>query len=115
MRPILLNSCALAATATEARFRIDAPIPPSRGAWVVSLDGTADAVVRRVARRSWASARFFAVAGPGMLARVDGTGPPVPLETQLDGIDVAVMVATTSAGGSPRSHTTLTHDSILRM
>lgn len=97
MRPILLNSCARAASAAEAGFRIDAPIPPSRGVRVISLDGGSGAVVRRVARLPWASARFFAAAGPGMLARVDRAGPPVPLEPQLDGIDVAMMVATTSA------------------
>lgn len=105
MTPILLNSCARAATTAEARFRIDAPIRPSRGVRVFALDRPAGAVVRRVARRRWAAARFFAATGPvfaatgpGMLARIGEPGPPVPLAPQLPGIDVAVLVATTGAG-----------------
>jgi hypothetical protein len=80
-RPILANSCALAATAEEARFRIDRPIG-SRSAVVVALDDEAAAVVDRVAEQPWRSARFLRTAD----ASVD-----------LDDVDVVVMIATADA------------------
>ena len=57
MRPILANSCALAATAEEARFRIDRPIG-SRAALILALDRDAGEVVDRVAERPWGAARW---------------------------------------------------------
>jgi len=59
MRPILLNSCAKAATAAETRFRIDVPIAGQRAARIVALDERAAVVVRRVAEQHWSGARFF--------------------------------------------------------
>ena len=53
-----LSSCARAASAAEARFRIDAPVE-SRRARVIALDEPAAAVLRSVAALEWASARFF--------------------------------------------------------
>lgn len=104
MRPILLNSCARAATAAEARFRIDAPIAPNRGTRVVALDDGAAAVIRRVAGQHWARARFFTFSGaapsgaaPELLLRgVDGALSRLSVE--LRGADVAVMVATAGDG-----------------
>ena len=55
IRPILANSCARAATAEEARFRIDRPIG-SRAAVVVALDDEAAEVVDRVAEKPWGAA-----------------------------------------------------------
>lgn len=118
MRPILLNSCAKAATAKEARFRIDAPIAPARATRVVALDAAAAPVVRRVAALAWADARFFTTRPPrgtgtgqargtstgnGHLADIvlvgtDGTESL--LSEVLTGADVAVMVAT-DAGADP--------------
>ncbi|MGH3383460.1 MAG: hypothetical protein ACRDO1_02665 [Nocardioidaceae bacterium] len=107
-RPTLLNSCAKAATAAEARFRIDVPIAPARAARVVALDEGAAAVVRRVAEHTWASARFFTcearVPAPEVndgsagvrLRTVDGA--PAQLVDELTGADVAVMVATADDG-----------------
>jgi hypothetical protein len=84
MRPILANSCARAATAAEARFRIDRPIG-GRAALVVALDDGAAEVVERVAEKPWRSARF--------VHATDG------FDEDLTDIDVAVMVATASADG----------------
>lgn len=82
-RPILANSCARAATAEEARFRIDRPIG-GRSALVVALDDDAANVVARVAQRAWQGARFL-----------DGRdGIP-----ELDDVDVVVMIATADADG----------------
>jgi hypothetical protein len=84
MRPILLNSCARAATAEEARFRIDRPIG-SRAAVVVALDDDAAEVVDRVAEKPWGAARFFR-AGDG-----------ADLAGELANADVAIMIATADA------------------
>lgn len=87
-RPILLNSCALAATVEEARFRIDRPIG-SRAALIIALDERAAAVVDRVAERPWGAARFTRAS--------DGVER---LETQIADADVAIMVATADADGA---------------
>jgi siroheme synthase (precorrin-2 oxidase/ferrochelatase) len=88
MRPILLNSCAVAATAAEARFRIDRPIS-GRAALVVALDDEAAEVVDRVAERSWRGARFV---------HADGWQPD-----QLADTDVVIMIATTDADAAVAS------------
>jgi hypothetical protein len=88
MRPILLNSCAVAATAAEARFRIDRPIS-GRAALVVALDDEAAEVVDRVAERSWRGARFV---------HADGWQPD-----QLADTDVVIMIATAEADGDVAS------------
>jgi hypothetical protein len=82
MRPILANSCARAATAAEARFRIDRPIG-GRAALVVALDDDAAEVVDRVAEKRWQGARF--------VRATEG------FDEDLTDTDVAVMVATADA------------------
>ena len=88
MRPILASSCARAATAEEARFRIDRPIG-SRAALILALDPDAAEVVDRVAERPWGAARFF---------HADEL-PEDRLAGELDCADVAIMVATGDADG----------------
>ncbi|MCW3840594.1 hypothetical protein ONA70_10845 [Micromonospora yasonensis] len=107
-RPILLNSCARAATSAEARFRINVPIAPSRGTRVVALDAGAERVVRRVAEQPWATARFFVCKSPTLLAQSNGEVADVGLlsthgfesrlSLELAGADVAMMVASTDDG-----------------
>lgn len=117
-RPTLLNSCAMAATAAEARFRINAVIVPTRHTRVVALDDGAVPVVQRVATQQWADARFFVydklvptaasnghpvTAGANTeadvaLRGVDGSG--ARLIEELEGADVAVMVATADDGAA---------------
>lgn len=107
-RPILLNSCARAATAAEARFRINAPIAPNRGTRVVALDRGAEPVVRRAATGPWRGARFFTCRASAALATDNGTvadvvltatdGSESRLSAELDSADVAVMVATADDG-----------------
>lgn len=109
MSPIPLNSCARAATAAEARYRINVPIAGRRGARVVALDDAAATVVRRVARQEWHGARFFTVrldastsTGGGDadigLRCTDGTN--AHLQEELTGADVVVMVSG-AAGHAP--------------
>jgi hypothetical protein len=88
MRPILANSCARAATAEEARFRIDRPIG-SRSALILALDADAGEVVDRVAERPWGAARFFHA---DALSDSD-------LADELADADVAIMIATADADG----------------
>jgi hypothetical protein len=121
--PILRNSCAEATSASETRFRIDAPIVPTRATRIVALDSGAAAVVRRVAAQQWAGARFFTCDAPGAL-RADGNGngngngsgngrgglglrgldgTPAHLAAELTGADVAVVVATVDDGAAAAS------------
>jgi hypothetical protein len=106
---MLVRNCARAASAAEARFRIDAPVAPARAARVVALDEGAAGVARRLSGRPWASARFFVCEGgaPGsgrardaadtlLLRGIDGS--PAVLSEQLAGADVVVMIATEDAG-----------------
>jgi hypothetical protein len=86
IRPILGNSWARAATADEARFRIDRPIG-GRIALIIALDDEAGDVVERVAERPWGEARFFRRAAE------------VRLADELADADVAIMVGTAAADG----------------
>ena len=112
-RPTLLNGCAMAATTTEARFRINAPNPAPRATRVVALDPGAAALVRRVAQRHWQGAVFFTYE-PGS-PRLDGDGGPpelvlrapdgsqARLSEALAGADMTVMVATAEDGADAAS------------
>ena len=75
-------SCARAATAEEAAYRIDRPIG-GRAALVIALDDAAAEVVDRVAEKPWQGARFV---------HSDGTVP-----AELADSDVAIMIATGAA------------------
>jgi hypothetical protein len=101
--PNLPSSCARAATAAEARYRIDRPIAPARAPRIVALDDGAAEVVRRTAStREWANARFSVCEAVGagteeiLLRGVDGgTGT---LADELASADVVVMIATSDHG-----------------
>jgi hypothetical protein len=90
MRPILSNSCAQAATAEEARFRIDRPIG-GRAALVFALDDAAAAVVDRVAKRPWSGARFVRATADTAIAE------------EVADADLAIMIATGDADGDVAS------------
>jgi hypothetical protein len=105
-QPILLNSCARAATAAEARFRL--PIL-ERSSWratrVVALDAAAAEVVRGVAAERWHGARFFS-AGPSDevdLALTGTDGSTSHLSAELDGADLVVLVVTADNGADAAS------------
>jgi hypothetical protein len=111
IQPILLNGCARAATAAEARFRIDRPIG-GRSARVVALDEGAAAVVGRVAEQPWRDARFFVSEAPAadgggsaaadvVLHATDGTTSW--LSEELADADVAIVVATSDDGARAAS------------
>jgi len=105
-RPILANSCALAATAAEARFRIDAKPQTPRASSVVALDDGAMALVRELAGQEWNAARFLGLpdgtpAGEYadlQLRTVDGEA--VRLSDELARADFVMMIATEGAGAA---------------
>lgn len=96
----LLSSCARAATATEARYRIDRPIAPSRAGRVIALDAGAAEVVARTAQLEWANARFYTCQSNGadsvLLRTIDGA--PATFPDELASASVVVMIATEDSG-----------------
>lgn len=120
--PTLLSSCARAATASEARFRINGPEPTPRATRVIALDpGAAELVASAADDRPWHGAHFLTFesslpAGDGheltveAVVRGDTTadailrspdGVETRLSDELEGADVAVMVAT--GDGNPEA------------
>ena len=108
-RPTLLSSCARAATADEARYRIQRPIMGTRASRIIGLDSRAGEIVGRVAELPWSGDAHFltydsstSVDGLGD-SPVDATlrtpdGGETLLSAELDDADVAVMLATSDDG-----------------
>jgi hypothetical protein len=98
----LLSSCARAATAEEARYRIDRPIAPSRAGRIIALDEKAAEVVARAAQLEWANARFYVCESADedvdsvVLRGIDGGS--ATLADELASASVVVMVATSDTG-----------------
>ncbi|HWO70091.1 MAG TPA: 3-methyl-2-oxobutanoate hydroxymethyltransferase [Actinomycetota bacterium] len=110
-RPTLLHSCARAATAEEARFRIQDPNSTARASRVVALDPGAEAIMDGLTGHRWQGARFLVYeaaapeedgAGPDAILRTSG-GAATRLSDELEGADVAVMIATTDRGAEAAS------------
>jgi hypothetical protein len=110
VRPTLLNSCSSAATAAEARFRIDAPAQQPRATRVVSLDAGAADLVRDHPHQAPPSTRFLAydvtndprdVLDDLVLGAADGT--TVWLSEELSDADFVMLVATSGEGASAAS------------
>jgi hypothetical protein len=96
--PTLASSCARAATAAEARFRISYPDTSRRDSRVIALDEQAAALVRRLAAagQRWRGGHFLVfdtvVAGDDARLRTpDGAG--TLLSQELARADVVVMLA----------------------
>jgi hypothetical protein len=109
-RPTLLSSCASAATAKEAAFRIDAGPRIPRAARVVALDAGAGEVIRPLTAEQWPGARFLTYeTGRNPDAALDdlvlGTagGSSERLGDVLDGADFVMMVATAGDGAPAAS------------
>jgi hypothetical protein len=94
--PGLPSSCARAATAAEARYRIQRPVAPARAPRIIALDDGAVEIVDRIAKLEWANARFYACETTGLLRGIEGG--PATLDDELASADVVVMVATDDRG-----------------
>ena len=111
VRPTLLNGCARAATTAEARFRVDYPNSTRRASRIIGLDDQAASILGSVAGESWQGARFLTYEAPSpsddgdqrdaVLRSLDGL--ETRLSDELDGADVAVMVATGDRGAEGAS------------
>ena len=91
--PVLVSSCARAATAEEAAFRIDYPLVAARNTRVVALDRDAERIVHAAAAQEWGRARFYSTSDPGR-ELVTADGEALPLAAELVGSTTLVMVST---------------------
>jgi hypothetical protein len=91
MQPTLLNSCAYAATAREAAFRINKQPAYVRTSRVVALDPGAADVVRELAELPWHDTRFLPAFDAGRL------------DDDLHGADFVLMIATANDGAEAAS------------
>jgi hypothetical protein len=98
-----LSESARAASAAEARFRINDPNSRPRAIRVIALDRPSEAVVKRLAQLPWTSATFLtAVASvpcTGERFSVQGwlgdlAGHTKDLIGEIDSADLVVMIAT---------------------
>jgi hypothetical protein len=95
----MLSQCARAATAEEARFRVDYPNSAPRRIKVIALDRQAEQLVRRLAEQDWNGAAFMTTAGEGTSRSVRDwlstlAGEAVNLFDQIGAADLVVTVST---------------------
>lgn len=107
LRPTLLSSCARAATAEEARFRVNYPNSRRRRSRIFALDVGAAETMYAISDAPWNDAHFLTVIGSGIadpdrfsaaalpLAAPDGTR--ADLATELEAADLVVLLASTAS------------------
>lgn len=113
IRPTMLSSCARAATAAEARFRMVGSPPSPRRSRIVALDEHAAEVVLRVAASHLGDARFLIHRPDAPIATADrdaaevvltaANGESVYLNEELDEADMVVLVASADDGAAAAS------------
>jgi hypothetical protein len=89
----MLSESARMASASEARFRVQAPNSLPRAIKVIALDRSAEAVVRRLATGGWQHASFLSAADSGAAPLHDLTGHPRTLDEAIGTADLVVMIA----------------------
>lgn len=110
-QPTLLSSCASAATAAEARYRISAPAFTRRDSRVIALDSHAAAMVARLGGQPWSGGHFLSfesvLPGDALLRRVGGDpgvgGGTALLSEELESADTVVMLASARASAEAAS------------
>lgn len=102
--PTMLGSCARAATAEEARYRIDYPNSRQRTSRIFALDAAAAEAMFAITEDPWDNAHFLTLstardvdpattrAGDLPLCLPDGSA--ANLDVELAGADVVVLLAT---------------------
>jgi hypothetical protein len=97
------SESARASSATEARFRIDAPNSRPRAVKVIALDRESVGVVKRLAQSEWTHASFLttltSAPPPGQPFSMSGwlgdlAGHTKNLVDEIDHADLVVMIAT---------------------
>lgn len=110
----MLSESARAASAAEARFRIDAPNSRQRAVKVIAVDGPSEAVVKRLSQARWNGASFFTTSAFAATAREnerfsmqgwlsDLAGRTKDLVDEIDAADLVVMIATAGEDASAAS------------
>jgi hypothetical protein len=104
-QPTLLSSCARAATAAEARYRISAPRFSARESRVIGLDERSARLVRDIAGNRWDGGHFlvFETALPDDALLRHASGGTALLSEELAGADAVVMVATAAESAEAAS------------
>ncbi|MBD3677902.1 MAG: hypothetical protein HUJ27_05795 [Rhodobacteraceae bacterium] len=102
--PTLLGSCARAATAEEARFRVQYPNSRTRASRIFALDPAAAEAMYKITEAPWNGAHFLTLAtqeaidpektNASDLPLSHPDGSPARLDDEIDGADVVVLLAT---------------------
>jgi hypothetical protein len=101
--PTMLSSCARAATAEEAAFRIQYPNSSMRTSRIFALDAAAAEAMYAVTEDPWENAHFLTLSpnatvgaahAPADLPLSHPDGSAADLLAELDGADVVVLLAT---------------------
>lgn len=102
--PTMLSSCARAATAAEARFRVPYPNSLARKVRIFALDAAAAEAMYGITEDPWHGAHFLTLGATGHvdadrtraedlpLSHPDGTA--ARLDEELQGADIVVLLAT---------------------
>jgi hypothetical protein len=106
---VMLSACARAATAGEARFRVNYPNSLPRAIKVIALDAPSEGVLRRIAEFQWNGATFMTAVTASGPSKAPGqsmsgwlgdlAGHVTNLLEQIKLADVVVIVST--AGENP--------------
>lgn len=99
----MLSESARMSSASEARFRLQAPNSQPRKIKVIALDAPSEALIRRLADNSWIHATFLSALNFAASAEKDRfpkegwltdlSGHPRNLTSEVDTADLVVMVA----------------------
>lgn len=104
--PTMLSSCARAATAAEARYRVSYPNSLGRSVRIFALDAAAAEAMYAIAEDQWNGAHFLTLAATGPLDPEETRAVDLPLshpggssarfEDEIVGADIVVLLATRS-------------------
>ena len=105
--PTMLGSCARAATAAELRYRVQYPNSLRRTSRIFALDAAAAEAMYAITEDPWDNAHFLTVSAavsvdPAKIVASDlrlghPDGSAANLAEELEGADVAVLIATDAA------------------
>ncbi|WP_104129645.1 hypothetical protein [Cryobacterium sp. N21] len=97
--PIMMSSCARAATAQEAAYRINYPLAYARATRVVAFDAVAERVVNAVSQQGpWGEAQFYR-ASPTGEELITVSGERRAMESEIEHSDSVILVATNAIEG----------------